>query len=78
MTLAVGVTRSRVPDPDALQSRLQVQTEKLAQAQRHVEKQSRQIKRLLRSTRVKDGQTLLSDSAVSGVGSGNINPENMV
>ena len=78
LTLAVGVTRSGVPDPDALQSRLQVQTEKLARAQRLVEKQSRQIKRLLRSTRVKDGQTLLSDSAVSGVGSGNINPENMV
>lgn len=78
LSLAVGVTRSEVPDPDALQSRLQVQTQKLARAQRHVEKQSRQIKRLQRSTRVNDEQTLLSDGADSGVGSSNINPENMV
>lgn len=76
LTLAVGVTRSEVPDPDALQSRLQVQTQKLARAQRHVEKQRRQIKRLQRSTRVNDEQTVPPDG--TGVGSGNINPQNMV
>ena len=77
-TLAVGVTRGEVPDPDALQSRLQAQTQKLARAQRHIEKQNRRIQRLRRSTLGNDGQTVLPGGADSGSGSGNINPENMV
>jgi hypothetical protein len=68
-TLAVGVTRGEVPDSESLRSDLRAQTQKLAQAQRHIEKLSRRVRQLRRSTLGNDGQTALA---------GGINPENMV
>jgi hypothetical protein len=70
-TLAAGVTRGEVPDPDALQSRLRAQSERLARAQRRIEE-------LQRSTRANDGQTARPDGVDSGAESGGINPENVV
>jgi LPS sulfotransferase NodH len=70
-TLAVGVTRGEVLDPEALQSRLRVQTERLARAQRRIQK-------LQRSTPVNDGQITRPDGDDRGAETGGINPENMV
>jgi hypothetical protein len=78
LSLAVGVTRGEVPDPDALQRRLQVQAQELARAQRHIEKQNRRMQQLQRSTLVNDEQTLLPDGVDSEIGSGVINPKNIV
>jgi len=78
LSLVVGVTRGEVPDPDALQRRLQVQAQELARAQRHIEKQNRRMQQLQRSTLVNDEQTLLPDGVDSEIGSGVINPKNIV
>lgn len=66
-TLAAGVTRGEVPDPYALQSTLQTQTRKLAEARRHIESQNRRIQKLQGSTSADVRQT-----------AGRINPENIV
>jgi LPS sulfotransferase NodH len=64
-TLAVGVTRGEVPDPDVLQDPLQA--ERLARAERGLRTQ--------RSVPVNAGKT---GPPEAGVTSGSINPENMV
>jgi hypothetical protein len=77
-TLAAGVTRGEVSDPDVLQRKLQVQTQKLAEAQRHIQRQNQRMRQLQGSTSANDKQTALHDGARFRVGTGRINPENIV
>lgn len=45
-TLAAGVTRGGVPEPDALQGAIEAQTRKLAEARRQIERQNQHIQKL--------------------------------
>jgi LPS sulfotransferase NodH len=77
-TLAAGITRGEVPDPVTLQDRLQVQTQKLVQAQRRVEKLRQQMQSLQRSAPVNTEQTVSPERNASADTSAGINPQNMV
>lgn len=74
LTLAIGLTRGGVPDPDDVQSRLQAQTRKLAAAHRRIERQNQRIRQLQGSTPA----GAAADGAGFRVGTGRINPENIV
>lgn len=75
-TLAAGVTRGEVPDPDALQSTIQAQTRKLAEARRHIERQDQRIDQLQGS--ISANKSALPEGSGFRVGTGRINPENIV
>ncbi|HET7271053.1 MAG TPA: hypothetical protein VFI90_08185, partial [Rubrobacter sp.] len=75
-TLAAGVTRGEVPDPDALQSTIQAQTRKLAEARRHIERQDQRIEQLQGS--ISANKSALPEGSGFRVGTGRINPENIV
>src|SRR5215212_8546030 len=77
-TLAAGITRGEVPDPVTLQNRLQVQTQKLVQAQRRVEKLRQQMQYLRPPAPVSTERTASPERTGSGVTSAGINPQNMV
>jgi hypothetical protein len=77
-TLAAGVTRGEVPDPESLQSTLQAQTRKLAEARRHIDRQNQRIQQLQSATPADDRQTALHGDIRFRVGTGRINPENIV